>query len=367
MIRAFNYPLRLTAAQATTFVSWTGACQRIYNAALQERRDAYRKLGKSPSLYDQHKSLTEIRAADPEYAAIPVLVLRSALARIDLAFKAFFRRVKLRQTPGYPRFKARDRYRSFDLGTNSVRLDGDRLSIPKLGAVRLNLYRPLPAGAKIREVRIRRRQKGDWVASLVCDVGAAPPKVAPERVVGIDLGLENFATLSTGEVIDNPRFFRKAEEALARRQQALARKKRGSKSRQRAKVLVAKSHEHIANQRRDFARKLAVNLFARYDVVAHEDLNIRAMARGLNLSKSIHDAAWGLSLRCLACKAESAGKHDIGVDPRGTSQRCSRCGSVCPKTLSDREHRCSCGPPIHRDHNAAINIEALGLSALEAA
>ncbi len=177
------------------------------------------------------------------------------------------------------------------------------------------------------------------------------------------MGLEAFATLSNGERVENPRFFRASEELLARRQQSLARKRRGSISRQAAKRLVARTHERVRNQRLDFARKLACVLFERFDLVAHEDLTISHMVRG-NLGKSIHDAAWGQFLRALSCKAESAGKWCVPVDPRGTSQRCSSCGAVVKKALDERQHCCpSCGFVTHRDHNAALNIIALGLSA----
>lgn len=154
---------------------------------------------------------------------------------------------------------------------------------------------------------------------------------------------------------------------LAQRQQVLARKKRGSSSRAKQKKLVARTYEHIRNQRLDFARKLAVFLFSRYDLIAYEDLNIRGMLGGY-LSKSILDAAWGVLIHSLVCKAEEAGKYAVAVDPRGTSQRCSNCGATpaVKKTLADRVHSCACGPPMGRDHNAARNIDALGLSVLEA-
>jgi putative transposase len=195
-----------------------------------------------------------------------------------------------------------------------------------------------------------------------CDLGAAPPKVTVRQMVGIDVGLTIFATLSDGGEVPAPRLFRKGEDVLARRQRSLATKRRGSNSRRRARTLVAKAHCHIRNQRLDFARKLTVVLFAKYDLIAFEDLNIRGMVHS-NLAKSIHDAAWGLFLRCLTDKAESAGRWAVPVDPRGTTQNCSACGEHVPKGLTDRAHICSCGLVLGRDLNAARNIEALGRSA----
>ena len=359
MIRAFHYPLHPTKDQEATLKAWLAACQQLYNGALQHRRDAWRRQRVSIQYYDQQRELTELRASDPEWAAIPAWVERSALTRLDRAFNSFFRRVQSGQTPGFPRFKSRDRYDSFDLGSNLPRINGDRVHLPKLGPVKFHKYRELRG--EVRHVSVSRTARG-WSISFVCDLGAAPVKVSVRSTVGVDVGLEAFATLSNGERVENPRFFRAGEEILARRQQSLARKRRGSSSRRAAKRLVARAHEHIRNQRLDFARKLTCALFDRFDLVAHEDLTISRMVHG-NLAKSIHDAAWGQFLGALACKAESAGKWCVPVDPRGTSQTCPSCGTVAKKMLEEREHRCSCGFSAHRDHAAALNVLALGLSA----
>lgn len=363
MVRTFRYPLRPTKAQEAVLASWLLACCALYNGALQHRRDAWRKQRVSISLYAQHKELTELRASDPEWSAVPVWVARSALSRLDCAFKAFFRRVKLGQTPGFPRFRSRDRYDSFDLGSFLPRVEGDHVNLPKIGLVKFHKYREFRG--VVRHVRVVRTPRG-WSISFVCETGDAPTKLPVRSVVGIDVGLEVFATLSNGERVENPRFFRASAETLARRQRSFAKKRRSSSSRQRAKRLVARTWDHVRNQRLDFARKLACELFARFDLIAHEDLQILHIERMVhgNLAKSIYDAAWSQFLRVLASKAESAGKWSVPVDPRGASQRCSRCGTVVTKTLDQREHCCpSCGFVAHRDHNAALNIVALGLSA----
>ena len=359
MIRTFKYPLLPNASQTRILTSWLGSCQQLYNACLEQRITAWKRCGKSLNYYDQQKDLTDLRSAMPEWEAVPVHIERSVLRRLDRSFKAFFRRIKTGVKPGFPRFRARDQYDSFSVPVAPVRKN--RVHIPKLGHVKFNRCRDLPDNDCVKEVQVRRSLGGRWWISFVCDVGPAPDKIAVRNAVGIDVGLESFATLSDGSVVDNPRYFRKGAEALARRQRVLSRKKRASKSRARAKLLVAKTYEHIQNQRRDFAWKLAGTLFKRYDLVAHEDLNIRGMVHG-NLSKSIYDAAWGQFLGILTCKAESAGRYAIAVDPRGTSQRCSACGTVVTKKLGDRVHACSCGLVLHRDLNAARNVLALGLS-----
>jgi putative transposase len=199
-----------------------------------------------------------------------------------------------------------------------------------------------------------------WSVSFVCDLGEMPAKVPVRSAVGVDVGLEAFATLSNGERVENPHFGRESAETVARRQRSLARKRFGSGGRREARRLVARAYEHIRNQRLDFARKLAVALLFRFDLVAYEDLVISRMVHGI-LAKSIHDAAWGVFLRCLTLKAEEAGRWAVAVDPRGTSQACPVCGAVATKPLSQREHRCDCGFVAHRDHAAAQVILGRGL------
>jgi len=357
MIRAFRFPLRPTQAQEATLTAWLAQCCELYNAALEQRREAWRKQRVSMTRYQQQKELTDLRGSDHEWAAVPVYVQRSALERLERAFRGFYGRVRRGDVPGFPRFRSRERYDSFSIQCHKFRIEGDRVHLPKLGAVHFHAYRELRG--TVRELRVHRGPRG-WSISITCDIGEAPAKAPVRSVVGVDVGLEAFATLSNGERIENPRHFRVGAEALAHRQRSLARMKPGSRSRQRAKRLVGRAHLRIANQRLDHARKLAAALFARFDLVCHEDLQIARMVHG-HLAKSIHDAAWGQFLRCIALKAEEAGKHCIAVDPRGTSQACAACGTVVKKELAEREHRCDCGFVTHRDHNAAMNVLARGL------
>lgn len=299
-----------------------------------------------------------------EWASMPIEVMRSPLKRVNHAFKAFFRRVASGETPGYPRFRSARRYDSLDIGHVTVK--GNRIHVPKLGHVKMNLYRPLEG--EIKAAVIRRDATGKWWASFSCDVGDAHAKipaesVPDERTVGIDLGLTDLVTLSTGKEIPNPRFARHAAEQLARAQRELARKKKGSNNRKRATTLVAKAYAHVANQRLDFARKLTSDLYKRFDAVFYEDLNLVGLCRGL-FSKSFADAAWGLIVRCLVSKAEEAGKHEASVDARMTSQLCARCHTLVTKELCERVHHCHhCGLNIGRDHNAALVVQGRGLDA----
>jgi putative transposase len=360
MIRTFRYPLKPTKAQEAWLDFYVEACRQVYNAALEQRKEEYRKRKKTLTYFNQTKDLTDLRKTEEPFNIVPVNVLRSPLKRLDLAFKSFFRRVKNKETPGFPRFQSFDRYKSFSLMSEPI-LKDSKVLIPKLGYVKFHEYRPIKG--KPLDAVVGRSATG-WFVSIQCDLGEAPPKVIPKTFVGIDVGLLKFATLSDGKEVANPKLFKKSEVLLAKHQKSLSRKRRGSNSRKRQKVIVAKTHEKIKNQRLDFARKLAKDLIGRYDCISFEDLNIRGMVRGY-LSKSINDAAWSLFIGALICKAEEAGKYAIGVNPKHTSQTCSACGVVKPKELSEREHDCPCGCRLDRDHNAAINIDKLGRSLLE--
>jgi putative transposase len=379
MNRTYNYPLRPTEAQEAVLELWLWRCRELYNAALEEKITAYKKLGKSPSRYDQQKALTAIRKELPGFAGIPAVILRSALIRLDRSYDNFFRRVKEGAKPGFPRFKGRDQFKSFSL-QQEIRIDGDTINIPKLGYVKFHQYRPLKGIPK--DAIFKKTAKG-WAVSIQCDLGEAPEKPTTEaKPIGIDLGLKTFASLSNGEQVANPRFAKKAAHQIAELQRILDRKKRGSKSRHKAKLALVTKYEQVRNQRIDFARKLAAELFKRFDLVVFERLNIIGMITEKKLDpvtgkpvrktpkqlrKSILDASWRQFTQCLENKAEEAGLRAIGVDPRNTTQMCSACGKLptVKITLKDRVYNCEhCGHSQDRDLNAALNIEALGLSAL---
>jgi putative transposase len=183
------------------------------------------------------------------------------------------------------------------------------------------------------------------------------PLPATGQETGIDLGLESFATLANGQHIFTPSYYRKAEAYLRRCQRRVARRKKGSQRRAKAVKLLAKAHQHIANQRRDFHHRQAVKLVRAYDSIAYEDLQTANMVRNHHLAKSISDVGWAAFLAILAFRAAYAGKRVVAVPPAYTSQRCSGCGLLAQKGLSVRWHACpECGTSLHRDHNAALNI-----------
>src|SRR5215471_6261954 len=349
MIKAFRYRIYPSHAQESLLEMWLSLCCELYNAALEERRQAYKISRKSISYQDQQDQLPEIKQDRPELRRVHSQVLQDVLRRLDMAFQAFFRRVKQGNgKAGFPRFRARSRYDSFTFSQTGFSLEGDKLKLSKIGHVKINLHRPIES--KIKTLTITRTATGKWYACFSVEVESKP---LPESdgAVGIDCGLAKFATLSTGEEISNPRFFREEEKSLARAQKRLSAAPKGSLERKKRRKVVARVHERIANKRKDFAhqqsRKL-VNLFA---IMVFENLNIRGMLKNHCLAKSIADAAWSQLIQCTTYKAEEAGRSVVQVNPRNTSQRCSGCGEIVEKDLSQRIHECrGCGLVLDRDH-----------------
>lgn len=396
MIKNFRYRLYPTVETEKKLLWTLTRCRELYNAALSERKDAYQQFlrieviegsertvgvlmvaGKTInplSFYSQKRDLVEIKEARPEYRDIASHVLQDVLHRLDKAFAAFFRRIKDGQTPGYPRFKGRNRYTSFMYPDGAGwKLEGNVLHLSKIGKAKMRLHRPLDG--TIKTVTIKR--EGDhWYVIFACEVAEKATLPVSYEDVGIDLGVTHLATLSNGEMIEHPRNSRKAEKVLAARQKAVARKKRGSHRRARAGKMVGASHRKVARQRRDFLHKASRLVVNRYQVIVFEDLSIANLTKkpkpkkGENegdylpngaatkggLNKSILDAGWGMFVAMCSCKAEEAGRTLLKVNPQFTSQICSQCRQVRKKDLSERWHSCDCGAELDRDVNAAINI-----------
>jgi len=334
-------------------------CRWVYNETLAMRKNAWEQEQRSISYYESKRQIPLWKKEHPEFSSVYSQVLQDISMHVDLAFKAFFRRVKAGENPGYPRFKGKGRYDSFTYPQYGFNLNGDRLHLSKIGDVRIVLHRPIEG--TIKTLTIRRSSTGKWYAcfSVEYDPSPTPQK---EMTVGIDVGLESFATLSNGEKIENPRFFRTDEKALAKAQRKLSKAEKGTPERKKARKIVAHAHERIANRRLNFAHQTSRQLVNRFGTIVFEDLNITNMQKNHCLAKSIADVAWNMFITITQSKAEEAGSRVIRVNPRNTSQMCSRCGMIVKKTLSDRIHSCPhCGLAMDRDQNAAINILRLGL------
>ncbi len=396
-----NYVFRMypTAKQRDRLTQMLADHCELYNAALEERREAYRKRGLSIHLYDQQRQLTAIRAARPEHAVWSFTSQQQTLRRLHRAFEAFFRRVKAGETPGYPRFRARRRFDSVDFrqgdglkfDTASSSPGHASLRIQGVGVVKVRTHRNLPDGAKLGHITVKRDGDGPrarWyvVMPVECKSERLP---ATGNTAGVDLGIAHLLTASERipSLTDaeghapNPRYARATADRLATAQRRLARCRRGSRRRVKLRTQIASLHGKVRRQRLDAARKAALALVRHADVIVLEKLQLANMVRrptprlssdgtfasngavaksGLN--KSIHDAGWGVLVNCILSKAEEAGREVVFVNPANTSRRCARCGHTAKENrVTQALFRCqACGHADNADRNAALNILRAG-------
>ena len=318
-----------------------------------------------------HDLIVEYKKNFPELTKIHSQVLQNVAVRVELAFQSFFRRVKAGETPGFPRTKS-ESYDSFTYPQTGFSVGDDSIKISKVGVIKAKIHRELQG--KIKTCTIR-RNADKWYACFSCETEFEPlPKT--DTKVGIDVGLEKFASLSDGTYIDNPRYFRRDERALAKAQRKLAKLSRRSKQQKKSQKVVSKIHSRIKNRRHDFVHQASRKIVNAFGVIAVEKLNIKNMSASpkpkmdedgtylpngasqkAGLNKSICDAAWSMFRFALSYKAENAGREVIEINPAYTSQDCSGCGYRAKKTLKERWHFCPiCSLSLDRDHNAAVNI-----------
>ncbi len=361
--KTFAYRLYPTKAQVTAMERTLDECRWLYNHLLEERKTAWESAQRSVSLYDQHGALPALKAERESLVAVHSQVLQNVAVRLDLAFQAFFRRVKAgEQEPGFPRFRGRNRYDSFCYPQSGFALLSDRVRLSKIGAVRVVKHRPLEGKAKT--CCIRRSATGKWYVTIVCAVEDVPLPPCPDAV-GVDVGLTTFATFSNGETVANPRFFRTDEPALTRAQRNKDNLPKGTKERRKKARVVCRVHERIAFRRHDFTHQTARRIVNRYGFIAVEDLAINTMVENHHLAKSMLDASWGMFANVLFEKAEGAARTVVRVNPAYTSQDCSQCHARQVMPLAQRIYRCSeCGLILGRDVNAARNILAVGMHSM---
>lgn len=399
-VKAYRFRLYPTSKQHVSLGAMLAAHAELYNAALQERRDAYKTRGVSVRATDQMKQLTAIRESRPDIGVWSFTSQQQTLRRLDKAFQAFFRRVKAGETPGYPRFRSVARFDSVDfrhgdgikfIDTGSARRSGRqreaRLRVQGVGHVRVRMHRDLPPDVKLGQVSIKREGNGRrqrWYVVLPVEVDdRALPKTG--SVVGIDMGVASFYADSNGGFTANPHHLKNAERRLATAQRELFRKKRGSARRRAAVQKIARLHAKVRAQRLDHAHKTAHALVAQHDLIAHEQLRVANMVRRAKtvpdperpgtflpnggsaktgLNRSISDAGWSQFLTILTNKAACAGRDIIAVNPTNTSRTCSACGHCAAENRQTQAaFSCvSCGHTDHADTNAAINILRAGLA-----
>lgn len=360
VVRSFKFAIRPSRTQAAALDAMLGDCCALYNAALEQRITAYRRCGVSLNYSKQCAELKAVRSDDPDFARWGFTTLQQVLRRLDKTFSAFFKRGK-----GFPRFRSRARFDSLDMRLSdglTIRKTGRIRVVGVPGEIKVRWHRAMPDGAKVSHA-VLSRKSGKWFICFRVEWDEAVA-VHPGLTVGIDLGLNSLIATSEGEAIAAPRFARTASSKLRRHQRALARCKKGSKRRIKAKKRLAVASARIANQRRDFAHKLTRSLVDRFSLIAFENLNLNGLRRG-KMARSVHDAAWSQIIQFATYKAESAGGSVVLVNARGTSQTCPDCGDTKPKKLSERTHRCDCGCVLDRDVAAAKIVLQRAISGLE--
>lgn len=362
MRRAFKYRIWTNKTQDRALSEMLETHRRLYNACLEERKQRYEEDQVSVTFREQRAKFKTLRIENPFYGNLPTNSAHETIKRLDLAFQAFFRRVKSGEKPGYPRFKGRDFFDSMNFGTYPIhtRLVADRLRVTRVGELKLKLHRPVEGAIKTVSIK---RESGKWYAVFSCDLGDVEVAASTKPPGGIDLGLTAFVTDSDGEKIANPRFLKKELPELRRLQRSVSRKKRGGKNRRKSVGTLRRLHTRIKNLRKEAHHQAAIKLLGKYGVIMAEKLEVRDLLSEGKYSRSISDAGWSAFIETLKSKAEKKGVRVIQVEPRGTSQGCSGCGEIVPKTLFDRIHACpKCGLKLDRDHNAAINILRRGLA-----
>jgi putative transposase len=353
MLNATKIRLHPTAKQEESLAKAFGCARWYWNNSLSETQKVYQETGKGLGQYALNKRLPELKKEFEWLAETHSQVLQSVSLNMSRAFVNFFeRRAK------YPNFKSKHGKQSIQYPQGVKIVEGCKIFLPKLGHVKAVVHREI-AGT-IKTVTVSRNQAGRYFASVLTETGVSAPAVSYDgKMIGIDVGLTHLAVTSDGSKFDNPRHFARVASNLKRKQQKLSRKVKGSNTRSKARILVAKAHEHTANARKDWLHKLSHRLVDENQVIAVEDLHVKGMMKNHCLSKAIGDVGWGMFTNFLEYKAARTGKGFIKVNRFfASSKTCSCCMHVqASMPLNIRSWRCDkCGTTLDRDINAAQNI-----------
>ncbi len=362
MRRAYTFRLYPNRDQTRELAMMLETHRRLYNVCLWQREASFKEDGLRIDYGYQSGWFKNQRYVNAWFARLNFSSAQATMRRLDRSFRAFFRRLKVGKTPGYPRFKSSSRFSSitFPAYGDGIRLTASgKLRVQHVGLVKVKQHRPLEG--RIKTVTLKYEAE-KWYAVFSCDLGASAVAPSSNPPVGLDVGLESFFTTSDGHHEPNPKYLKTALPALRRQARAVSRKRKGGRNRAKAVKGLRRLYARVRHVRTEHRHKVALELCRRYGLIAVERLNIAGMLRSRRFSRAIADAAWGGFLATLRYKAERAGVEVVEVDARGTSQVCSNCGQVVEKPLRQRVHSCECGCTLHRDVNAARNILGVALA-----
>jgi len=372
MEKAYKFRVYPNKEQEVIIQKTFGCTRFIYNHYLDKRIELY-KLDKSTMNYNACSAdLKEFKKSFEWLKEVDSISLQSSLKDLDMAYQNFFREVKKgNSNQGFPKFKSKkNNHKSYKtkFTNGNIQVLDKRIKLPKLGTIKSKVSRRLEG--RIINATISQEPSGKYFVSICCTEVIKSQGNHTGAIVGIDLGIKEFAITSDGQHIENPKYLRKAEKKLAKLQKELSRKQIGSSNRNKARIKVARQHETIANQRKDFLHKTSTKIIQDYDVICLETLKVKNMAKNHKLAKSISDVSWSEFVRQIQYKAEWNDKIVQQINPYfASSQLCSVCGykNTEVKNLVVRDWECPECHALHdRDHNAAINILNEGLRILSA-
>jgi putative transposase len=364
MMKAFKFRLYPTTTQATQLNQHIGSCRFVYNWALTQKIKTYEQTGKSISRFDLNKLIPALKTSNEWLGEVNSQSLQGMTKQVESAFTRFFR-----EKNGFPKFKSKKNpIQSFPVPQHYfVNFENNTVKLPKIGEIKAVLHRTFEG--ELKTATVSRSCKGNYYISILVEDGkelSEKQKFSESTTIGIDVGIKNFAVLSTGEKIENPKYLKNSLQRLKVLQKRVSRKQNGSKNREKAKQRLAILHDKITNQRNDFQNKLSFRLVSENQAIALETLNVKGMVKNHHLAQAISDSAWSRLVTKLEYKAEWFGKNILRIGRfEPSSKVCNVCGyHKSDLTLKDREWTCpDCKTKHDRDINAAINIKKFALVA----